>query len=225
MGEESGDKNLKEALRNNYDVHLATANGMNNLNLTTEDLTEKTEANAKAKKKYKKERDSCKCVVFGTAYGKSAFGFSKDFQCSLSEAQDFIDQFLNQYPGLRIAIEKTREQVYKYGYVRNMSGRRRRFPEFHKKGKWDKERCYRMAFNFKIQSFAADMVKAAAAKIVLNLRIKLINIVHDEIVCEVHNSYVEEACVYIKHCMATAIPMSLALETSMDVGDCYGACK
>lgn len=160
MAQESGDKTFKNALINGLDLHQVTADAVG------------------------VSRKDAKSIVFGTAYGKSSYGFSKDFNCSEKEAQAFIDKFFAQYPGLRWAIEKTREQVYRHGFVKNMSGRKRRFPDFHKLNKWGKERCYRQAFNFKIQSYGADVVKVAAALIVLNSNLMLVNIVHDEIVVE-----------------------------------------
>jgi len=225
MAQESGDTNLKGALRKGYDVHLATANEMHSLNISALGLTDKTEEHNAAKVKYKKYRDDCKSVVFGTAYGKSAYGFAKDFNCSEKEAQVFIDKFFAQYPGLRRAIEKTREQVYKHGFVKNMSGRKRRFPDFHKLNKWGKERCYRQAFNFKIQSYGADVVKVAAGLIVLNPNLMLVNIVHDEIVIECKREYVEEGMRYIEMCMVKALPIFLKWDIDINYGERYGGCK
>ena len=225
MAQESGDSNLKNALRKGYDVHLATANEMHGLNISALGLTDKTEEHKVAKAKYTEQRDDCKCVVFGTAYGKSSYGFSKDFNCSEKEAQTFIDKFFSQYPGLKRAIEQTRQQVYKHGFVKNMSGRKRRFPDFHKLNKWGKERCYRQAFNHKIQSYGADVVKVAAALIVLNLNLMLVNIVHDEIVVECRKEYVEEGMKYIRECMVKALPIFLKWDIDINYGTRYGECK
>jgi len=225
MAQESGDTNLKGALRKGYDVHLATANEINKLNIPILGLTNKTDEHNTAKIKYKKQRDDCKSVVFGTAYGKSAYGFAKDFKCSEKKAQEFIDKFFAQYPGLRWAIEKTREQVYKHGFVRNMSGRKRRFPDFHKLNKWGKERCYRQAFNFKIQSYGADVVKVAAALIVLNPNLMLVNIVHDELVIECKREYVKEGMKYINECMVKALPIFIPWDIDIGWGERYGESK
>ena len=51
MAQESGDTNLKGALQKGYDVHLATANEMNNLNISALGLTDKTEEHKAAKEK------------------------------------------------------------------------------------------------------------------------------------------------------------------------------
>jgi DNA polymerase-1 len=225
MAQESGDTNLKNALRKGYDVHLATANEIDNLGISVLGLTDKTPEHDIAKAKYKEQRDSCKSVVFGTAYGKSAYGFSKDFNCSEKEAQVFIDKFFAQYPGLRRAIEQTRQQVYKHGFVKNMSGRKRRFPDFHKLNKWGKERCYRQGFNHKIQSFGADVVKVAAAAIVLNPNLMLVNIVHDELVIECKKEYVEEGMIYINECMVKTLPIFLPWDIDINFGERYGGCK
>jgi DNA polymerase-1 len=225
MAQESGDINLKNALRKGYDVHLATANDIHSLDISTLGLTDKTEEHKAAKAKYTEQRDDCKCVVFGTAYGKSAYGFSKDFNCSEKEAQVFIDKFFAQYPGLRRAIEQTRQQVYKHGFVKNMSGRKRRFPDFHKLNKWGKERCYRQAFNMKIQSYGADVVKVAAGLIVLNLNLMLVNIVHDEIVVECKKEYAEEGIRYIRKCMVKALPIFIPWDIDISSGVRYGEAK
>ena len=225
MAQESGDTNLKNALRKGYDVHLATANEMHNLNISALGLTDKTPEHKIAKAKYTEQRDDCKCVVFGTAYGKSAYGFSKDFNCSEKEAQVFIDKFFAQYPGLKRAIEQTRQQVYKHGFVKNMSGRKRRFPDFHKLNKWGKERCYRQAFNFKIQSMGADITKRAAANIIQNDKLHLINIVHDEVCVECSIDYVEQGIEYVRQAMVKALPIFIPWDIDIEVGERYGDCK
>lgn len=225
MAQESGDTNLKSALRKGYDVHLATANEINELNISALGLTNKTEEHKAAKEKYHEQRDDCKCVVFGTAYGKSAYGFSKDFNCSEKEAQIFIDKFFAQYPGLKRAIEKTREQIYRYGFVRNMAGRKRRFPDFHKLNKWGKERCYRQGFNFKIQGYGGEVLKVAASEIVKDSNLMLVNLVHDEVVTETSRDYKEEGMKYVEECMIKALPIFLKWDIDINSGIRYGDAK
>jgi len=224
MAQESGDLNLKSALRKGYDIHLATANEIHNLNIPTLGLTDKTPEHEVVKTKYKKQRDDCKCVVFGTAYGKMAYGFSKDFNCSEKEAQVFINSFFRRYPGLKRAIEQTRQQIYKHGFVKTMSGRKRRFPDFHKLNKWGKERCYRMGFNFKIQGYGGEVLKKAASEIVKNPNLMLVNLVHDEVVVECKRGYVEEGMKYIENCMVKALPIFIPWDINMSWGTHYGEC-
>lgn len=69
------------------------------------------------------------------------------------------------------------------------------------------------------------MIKAAAAKIVEDTKIKLINIVHDELVFEVPKEYVKIATAFIKHCMITAVKLSIPLEVDIGYGERYGESK
>ena len=201
MAQESDDKAFKDALINGLDLHQVTADAMG------------------------VSRDDAKCIVFGTAYGKTSYGFSKDFGCSEKEAQMFIDKFFAEYPGLKRAIEKTKEQIYRYGFVRNMAGRKRRFPDFHKLNKWGKERCYRMGFNFKIQGYGGEVLKKAASEIVKDTNLMLVNLVHDEVVVETNRDYKEGGMKYIEEGMVKALPIFLKWDIDINYGTRYGECK
>lgn len=202
LGEESGDYNLKKAFKEGRDLHQEVADSMG-----------------------LKSRDDAKCINFGIPYGKQAYGFSKDWGCSIEEAQKKLDLYFKKYPSVRTRIERCRQQVVRHHYVRNMSGRRRRFYDFKKKHKWGKERCFRQAFNMLIQSYGADVVKVACAEIIKDIKLKIVNIVHDEVCVEVPISYIEEAKVYIKKCMIEALPISIKWEVKLSHGERYGDCK
>ena len=201
LGEESQDSNLKKAFRDGVDLHTAVAEAMGI------------------------SRDDAKIVNFGIPYGKEAFGFSKDWGCSIEEAEITINKYFAKYPSVRSRIERCRQKIARDGYVTNMSGRRRRFPGFKKNNKWGKARCYRMGFNFIIQGFAADVIKVAATKIIRNKQLKLVNIVHDEVVVECPRDYVETGVCFIRDSMIQSLPMSLPWEVTIDVGERYGECK
>jgi len=115
--------------------------------------------------------------------------------------------------------------VYKYGFVKTMSGRKRRFPDFHKLNKWGKERCYRMAFNFKIQGYGGEVLKKAASEIVKNPNLMLVNLVHDEAVVETSRGYKKEGMKYIEKCMIKALPIFIPWDIDIGTGERYGGCK
>ena len=201
LGEETQDPTLVKALIAGLDLHQLNAD------------------------EFGLSRNEAKSISFGVAYGKQAYGFAKDFGCSQVEAQQFLDKFFNKFPVVRTRIEKCREQVYRKGYVVNKSGRRRRFPDFHKGSKWQKERCYRQAFNFLIQSYAADMIKVAAAKVIQDTNLKLVNIIHDELVVECNKNYIEQGKQWIEKCMINAVKMCIPLELDFGTGERYGEAK
>lgn len=202
LGEESGDYNLKKAFKEGRDLHQEVADSMG-----------------------LKSRDDAKCINFGIPYGKQAYGFSKDWCCSIQEAQEKLDLYFHKYPSVRTRIERCRQQVFKHHYVTNMSGRRRRFYDFKKLGKWGKARCYRQAFNHLIQSYGADVMKVACSEIIKDIKLKIVNIIHDEGVFECPVDYVEQGIKYIKYCMITALPISIPWEVSIGVARRYGEAK
>lgn len=201
LGEESQDLVLKKAFADGEDLHSITAERMGI------------------------SRNEAKTVNFGIAYGKGAYGLSKDFDISIEEGQRMLDKFFNTYPRVKTRIEQSRMQIWKHGYITNMSGRRRRFPNIRKLGKWGRERCFRVGFNFLIQGFSADVTKVAAANIIKDKNLRLVNLIHDEVVVECHKNYVEQGVKYIRKCMINAVKMSIPFEVDIKIGSHYGQCK
>ena len=201
LGEESQDSNIKKDFRNGVDPHTAVSEAMGI------------------------SRSDAKIVNFGIPYGKEAFGFSKDWGCSIEEAEVTINKYFAKYPSVRSRIERCRQKIAKDGYVINMSGRRRRFPGFKNKNKWGKARCYRQGFNFLIQSAGADMIKIAAYRVIQNKILKLVNLVHDELVLECPKYYLEEGIAFVRECMINAAHMSIPLEVDISSGVRYGEAK
>ena len=201
LAEETQDPALKRAFAENIDIHQVTAD------------------------KVGRSRDDAKTVNFGIIYGKEAYGFSKDFNISEEEAQKFIDGYFKQFPTVQHRIEKCRQQVARYGYVTNISGRKRRFPGFKQMNKWEQKRCFRQAFNFLIQAYSADMVKIAAAKVIQCTLLKIVNLVHDEIVVMCRKCDVDKVVPYVRECMTNAVKMSVPLEVEISVVERYGEVK
>ena len=82
-----------------------------------------------------------------------------------------------------------------------------------------------MAFNFKIQGYAADVTKRAAANVIQNNKLRLINIIHDELVLECSKNYVEEGMEYVRQAMIKALPIFLPWDIDIGCGERYGDCK
>ena len=219
LAEVTQDERLLRAFREDMDLHLMTANAIFNLGIPDEKLKASHPEYPELKAKFKKERHIGKNGVnFPIIYGSTAKGVSYNIGVSEAKAQEYIDKFFALYPGVKAKINKTKRFLNIHGYVVNLSGRRRRFYGIT-------EKAYRQAFNFLIQGFSADMVKAAAARIRLDENIKIVNLVHDEIVCEVPEHYVAAAQRYITDCMKTAVKMSIPLEVEIGIGDNYGEAK
>ena len=109
--------------------------------------------------------------------------------------------------------------------MRSLTHRRRRLDPGEKKS-------HRQAFNFLIQGLAADMIRCAC----INMRrvaqehpewgIKMIMIVHDEIVMEINEEYIDKATPVIRDIMENSMPkLPLKMEVDIGTGDNYSGAK
>jgi len=229
LGEVSGDPSIIDAFKKNLDLHFVTANGIFNLGLTETELTNETEEHEAAAKKYKLERYRAKNGVnFPIAYGSSEYGISHNMGVPVETAKEWISKFFELYPRVKEAMEETRDELQSNGFVCTLTGRRRRFPQYkilpnYSPGKApSKARCVRQAFNFKIQGFSADQIKAAACLCRVH-GLKIVMIVHDEIVCESCNP--QQDVRTLKNCMENAINLSIPFIADCKTGNNYAEIK
>lgn len=229
LGEVSGDVNIIESFRRNYDLHLVTANYIFSLGLDNLSLEDGTDQHKLAVGQYKSERYKAKNGVnFPIVYGSSEYGISYKMGVSVETAKEWRKKFFELYPEVLGAIQQTRMELEDNQYITTMMGRRRRFPDYEilpnfAKGKTpNKSRCVRQAFNFKIQGFSADQVKIAAA-IVRKAGLKILMIVHDEIVCE--SSCPQQDARILKACMEHAVQLSIPFIVDCKVGGRYSELK
>lgn len=221
----SKDKNLINAFNNDKDIHLETTNRSFDLKIPDEQLYTKHPKYKELKKKYKTKRDDTKnTVVFPVIYGTTAHGVSKSRGISEEKAQGYIDDFLDLYPDVRKAIQRCSNFLKAYKYVYTLSGRRRRLYDLTPK-------AYRQAFNFLIQGYSADMIRCAATNVrnlgLVNPKwgLKLVLIVHDELVLEIKDEYLEEALPLVKEAMENAVSMCLPLVVEIGAGKNYSQAK
>ena len=223
---------LIDTFNKGKDMHLSTANDFFDLGIAEEDLYEGSPNIETLKDKFKDERNKAKVVNFGMAYGKGAFGFSKDFNISEDEAQKILDKYFAALPKVKEAIDKCHQEVTDKGEVVSMTGRKRRFEKVEKNG-WVGylKGSYRQSFNFLIQGFSADMIRLAAIKVYKEAQkhpewdLKSIMTVHDEVVYKVKEEYTEEASKLIKHCFETAVKFCIPIVADIGVGNNYGEAK
>ena len=110
----SGDENMREAFRNNEDIHTATAAGV--FSVPKEQVTPLMRSRAKA-------------VNFGIVYGIGDFSLSKDLGITRKQARKYIDDYLERYPGVKTYMHDIVEFGRQHGYVETLFGRRRYLPE------------------------------------------------------------------------------------------------
>jgi DNA polymerase-1 len=226
LAEVSKDVNMVDAFNRGFDLHLFTANRIFNLELSDKALTDNTEAHTKAVGDHKQKRHQAKNGVnFPTVYGAFAQRIAKDNGVSVAEAQRWLDEFDGLYPGVKKAVELTKRELERFGYVTTLMGRRRRFPLYKSEGKWEKARMVRQAFNMKIQGFSADQAKIAAAmvrKILPDYSAAAVLVVHDELVYEVPQEQAQNFAREIKSIMEGCVALSVPILVDISTVENYG---
>ncbi len=204
----SDDKMMKQAFIDNVDIHTATAAQV--FDQPVQWVTPELRSRAKA-------------VNFGIVYGIGAYSLSKDVGVSMSEASNYIKQYLSKYSGVHNYMEKTASDAEKNGYVTTMYGRRRYIKELASPNKTVKALGRRIAMNTPIQGSAADMIKIAMIRVYNRLKqsgidAKLILQVHDELIVEAKAEQAEQAAQLLKEEMENAVALSVPLTVDVNIG-------
>ena len=209
MAAMSGDAAMCEAFQQNIDIHTATAARIYNV-----PLTEVT----------KQQRYAAKTVNFSIIYGAGASNLAKQLDIKRTDAAKLIEQYYEQYSGLKAYMEQAVEVARQQGYVTTLCGRRRYLRDLQSQNSLTRSHAERNAVNTPIQGTAADMIKIAMIHIhqalqAQQLRTQLILQVHDELLFDVPLDELERVRPLIETCMQNALPnLSVPIEVGIGVG-------
>ncbi|MDC3090714.1 DNA polymerase I, partial [Paracoccaceae bacterium] len=174
-------KGLKNAFKNNIDIHSSTASQIFKVPISEVDNSLRRKA---------------KAINFGIIYGISAFGLSRNLKITRSEAQEFIDNYFKQFPEIRDYMTNTVKTAKENGFVTTLFNRKIHLPNIGTKGPAGGF-ADRAAINAPIQGSASDIIKRAMIKIhsflkSSNLDADLLLQVHDELIFEINNNLIDE---------------------------------
>jgi len=201
MAHLSEDQTLKHAFKNDLDVHRATAAEIFSVEL--EAVTDE-------------QRRHSKAVNFGLIYGMSAFGLAKQLQVERKQAQAYIDQYFERYPGVKEYMESTREFAREHGFVETVFGRRLYLPEINAKNHNVRQYAERTAINAPMQGTAADIIKLAMIEVDKwigsgNEKVNMVMQVHDELVFEIEESEIgplsDTICAIMQNVTKLRVPL------------------
>ena len=205
----SHDEALLDAYRKNQDIHRIVAAAM--YKIKPEEVT-------------KLQRKAAKFVDFGILYGRGAQSLAEgELQCSLNEAQRFLENFLEQFPGLAHWMTQVEKQALRDGYLVTATGRKRRFPLIMG---FNRHKIIRQAVNTPIQSLASDITQTALRLIQSQFSdIVVVSTIHDSIMFEIRKERVDELPA-IRHVIETAadtlIEPLLPFPASIEIGERWG---
>ena len=205
----SGDAGLLRAFAAGQDIHRATAAEVFGKSIDAVGAD---------------ERRAAKAINFGLIYGMSAFGLAKQIGVSRGEAQDYIGLYFSRYPGVREYMDRTREQARGQGYVETVFGRRLYLDNIHARNQGLRAGAERAAINAPMQGTAADIIKRAMIDIDAWLadghrdQALMILQVHDELVFEVDEGFVDTLLAEVPRRMSAAAELAVPLLVESGVG-------
>ena len=205
----SNDTNMREAFLNEEDIHKQVASKV--FNVPLEEVT-------------KEQRTAAKAVNFGIVYGISGFGLAEQLGISRKKAEQYIEQYLEKYKGVKEFMDRIVEKAKEQGYVEALFHRRRYIPELSSNNYMVRQFGARAAMNTPIQGTAADIMKIAMVEVNKKLEeeklnAKLILQIHDELLIECKIEEKEEVKKILKESMENAVKLSIPLEVEVSEAD------
>jgi DNA polymerase-1 len=169
------------------------------------------------------ERRAAKAINFGLMYGMSAFGLAKQLGIARGEAQDYIGLYFSRYPGVREFMDRTRAEARERGYVETVFGRRLYLENIAARNAGLRAGAERAAINAPMQGTAADIIKRAMIALHGWLephaqRAMMVLQVHDELVFEVEEGFVDTLREAVVERMAGAAELRVPLVVDVGVG-------
>ncbi len=204
----SGDEAMIQAIKDDLDIHAATAARVYGVDI--EAVTSEMRRNAKM-------------VNFGIIYGISAFGLSQRLGIPRGEASEIIETYFKQYPGVKNYMDTTVESAKENGYVETLSGRRCHIRNINSDNGTVRSAAERAAINAPVQGTAADLIKLAMVGVHDLLvkeqsKTKMLLQVHDELLFDLHLNEQDTLVPKIVQTMESALPLPHGIACKVDTG-------
>ena len=208
MADLSGDTALEEAFTSGRDFHTETASRV--FGVPADEVTVEM-------------RSRIKAMNYGLAYGLSAYGLSQQLHITPDEARVLMDEYFEQFGGIRDYLYAVVDQARRDGYTQTVLGRRRYLPDLTSDNRQRREMAERMALNAPIQGSAADVIKVAMLQVDQALReeglhSRMLLQVHDELVFEVARGELDQLRELVTRTMRSAFDLRVPLEVSLGTG-------
>ncbi len=207
----SQDENLVDAFIQGMDIHTRTA--MDVFHVSADEVTSNM-------------RRAAKAVNFGIVYGISDYGLSQSLDITRKEAAQFIDKYLQSFPGVKDYMENIVQEAKLKGYVTTILNRRRYLPDITSRNFNLRSFAERTAMNTPIQGSAADIIKKAMIDMDARLKSeglksKLLLQVHDELIFEAPKDEIEILERIVPEVMEHAIELAVPLKVDFSYGSTW----
>lgn len=195
----SGDRAMINAFNKGLDLHTYTASVV--FRVPYEEMMKN-----KNNVDMKILRTRAKNLNFGIVYGIGAKRFAKNANITEAEAYNIIREYFALYEGLKEWLDWAKREASQNHTSKTLSGRKI-YHRFDKSDPfWKISAAERLGTNFPIQGTNADIAKIALRNVYDELggRVKLVNIIHDEILIECKEEEAVEIQPIFEQCMIKA---------------------
>ena len=221
----SGDLNMQHAYQSGSDLHSKT----------TELLFGDT--SGLSHDEQKRRRTQSKSANFGFLYGmvaKTFIAYAKGYGLDLTQedSEKIRADFFNAYPRLLVWHEECKEFARQHGYIESPIGRKRWFDNINGYDFKKRSADERQAINSPVQGFGSDLCTSALAEIVFSkeldhTRFNVLGSVHDAILFEIKDDYVEELVPKLQSIMENppiveGLDVPIPLVADVEVSSCWG---
>lgn len=164
-------------------------------------------------------RRKAKSINFGIIYGMSAFGLAKQLGISRSEANAYIDNYFKSYPEIQSYMNNIKIYAKTYGYTRTIFGRKCFIRDINSSNAAARNFSERAAINAPLQGTSADIIKMSMIHLFDKITHgSLILQVHDELLFEILEEYVDYAVEVITKVMEGIVKLSVPLKVDIRIG-------
>lgn len=221
----SGDINMQHAYQSGSDLHSKTTE------LLFGDTSELSHD------EQKRRRTQSKSANFGFLYGmvaKTFIAYARGYGLDLTQedSEKIRADFFNAYPRLLVWHEECKEFARQHGYIESPIGRKRWFDNINSYDFKKRSADERQAINSPVQGFGSDLCTSALADIVFSKELDhtIFNVlasVHDAILFEIRDDYVDELVPKLKYMMEhpsiiDGIDVPIPLVADVEVSSCWG---
>lgn len=176
-------------------------------------------------------RDQAKIVNFATIYNAGAGRLNQELGVGKRKCQEIIDGFFKLYPDVFNQNQRLFAEIRAGLPVKDIFGRKRRITK--QMVARSPKGSDNQAANFPAQASGAGIGVLAMNNVrrkwkeagVYNKQARLLNFVHDEIVAEVRDDYVQQGAADVVLCMENAVQLSVPLRADCDIKQRWGKLK
>lgn len=203
----SKDEALLRAFANDEDIHARTAISI---------FGESNDHN----------RAVAKSINFGLIYGMGSSKLAAQVGISRAEAKEYIERYFRVFPSIKGFLEGIKTDAKNNGFVKTLFNRKRYF-DFTNATPMQIAMYEREAVNTKFQGSAADIIKLAMVEIsrITDDRAKMLLQIHDELIFEVADEYVDEFGAKAQKIMQEIYTLNVPLTTSLNSAKNWGELK